>query len=295
MTKKTLFQGAATALITPTNENGVDYNKLTDLINWQISEGIDALVICGTTGEASTLTASEYEKVVATSAEAIRGRVPMIVGAGSNCTENAVEKTKLAASLGADGILSVTPYYNKTTQTGLVKMYEKIADASTKPVILYNVPSRTGVNIEPATYAELAKHPNITAIKEASGNLSALMATLSLVGDSLDIYSGNDDQIYPLLALGGKGVISVLSNVLPAYTSQMCHEYFNGNEGKSLKMQLDALPFINSLFSEVNPIPVKAAMAAIGKCENYVRLPLVTMSEGKAEAMYKIMKEMNII
>lgn len=295
MTKKTLFQGAATALITPTNENGVDYNKLTDLINWQISEGIDALVICGTTGEASTLTASEYEKVVATSAEAIRGRVPMIVGAGSNCTENAVEKTKLAASLGADGILSVTPYYNKTTQTGLVKMYEKIADASTKPVILYNVPSRTGVNIEPVTYAELAKHPNITAIKEASGNLSALMATLSLVGDSLDIYSGNDDQIYPLLALGGKGVISVLSNVLPAYTSQMCHEYFNGNEGKSLKMQLDALPFINSLFSEVNPIPVKAAMAAIGKCENYVRLPLVTMSEGKAEAMYKIMKEMNII
>ena len=295
MTNKTLFQGAATALITPTNENGVDYNKLTDLINWQISEGIDALVICGTTGEASTLTASEYEKVVATSAEVIGGRVPMIVGAGSNCTESAVEKTKLAVSLGADGILSVTPYYNKTTQAGLVKMYEKIADASTKPVILYNVPSRTGVNIEPATYKELAKHPNITAIKEASGNLSALMATLSLVGDSLDIYSGNDDQIYPLLALGGKGVISVLSNVLPAYTSQMCHEYFNGNHEKALKMQLDALPFINSLFSEVNPIPVKAAMAAIGKCENYVRLPLVTMSEGKADAMYKIMKEMNII
>ena len=295
MVKKSLFKGAATALITPTNEFGVDYEKLSALINWQIDEGIDALVICGTTGEAATLTPSEYEKVIAHSAQVIDGRVPLIAGAGSNCTEKAIELTKIANSCGANGILSVTPYYNKTTQAGLVKTYEAIANASSKPVILYNVPSRTGVNIEPKTYLELSKHPNICAIKEASGNLSALMNTLSLVGDSLDVYSGNDDQIYPLLALGAKGVISVLSNVLPAYTSQMCHEYFDGNEGKALKMQFDARPFINSLFSEVNPIPVKAAMAAIGKCENYVRLPLVTMSEGKAEAMYKIMKEMNII
>ena len=295
MVKKTLFKGAATALITPTNENGVDYKKLEELINWQIAEGIDALVICGTTGEAATLTPSEYEAVVGRSAEIIGKRVPMIAGAGSNCTEKAIELTRLAVSCGADGILSVTPYYNKTTQKGLVKTYEAIADASDKPVILYNVPSRTGVNIEPKTYAELAKHPNICAIKEASGNLSALMSTLSLVGDSLDVYSGNDDQIYPLLALGGKGVISVLSNVLPAYTSKMCHEYFEGNMSKSLKMQLDALPLINALFSEVNPIPVKAAMAAMGKCDNYLRLPLCTMSEDKADSMYKIMREMNII
>ena len=295
MTKKTIFKGAATALITPTYEGGVDYKKLSELIDWQINQGIDALVICGTTGEAATLTHAEYEKVVGMSAEYIGGRVPMIVGAGSNCTEKAIELTKIACSCKADAILSVTPYYNKSTQKGLVKTYEAIADASDKPIILYNVPSRTGVNIEPKTYAELAKHPNISAIKEASGNLSALMTTLSLVGDSLDIYSGNDDQIYPLLALGGKGVISVLSNVIPAYTSQICHEYFDGNEGKSLKMQLDALPLINALFSEVNPIPVKAAMAAMGMCENYVRLPLVTMSEDKAEEMYKIMKTMNII
>lgn len=295
MVKKSLFKGAATALITPTNEFGVDYEKLSALINWQIDEGIDALVICGTTGEAATLTPSEYEKVIAHSAQVIDGRVPLIAGAGSNSTEKAIELTKIAISCGADGILSVTPYYNKTTQAGLVKTYEAIANASSKPVILYNVPSRTGVNIEPKTYLELSKHPNICAIKEASGNLSALMNTLALVGDSLDVYSGNDDQIYPLLALGAKGVISVLSNVLPAYTSQMCHEYFDGNEGKSLKMQLDAIPLINALFSEVNPIPVKAAMAAMGKCENYLRLPLTPMSKDKADEMYKIMKNMNII
>ena len=236
MTKKTLFQGAATALITPTNENGVDYNKLTDLINWQISEGIDALVICGTTGEASTLTASEYEKVVATSAEAIRGRVPMIVGAGSNCTENAVEKTKLAASLGADGILSVTPYYNKTTQTGLVKMYEKIADASTKPVILYNVPSRTGVNIEPKTVAALAEHPNINAIKEAGGNISKIAEIAALCGDKINIYSGNDDQIVPIMSLGGKGCISVLSNVAPKESVEMCRKFFDVDVKASAKL-----------------------------------------------------------
>ncbi len=295
MKKKTIFKGAATALITPTNKNGVDYIKLKELIDWQIYNGIDALVICGTTGEAATLTPSEYEKVIGVSAQHINGRVPMIAGAGSNCTEKAVEMTKLCCELGADAILSVTPYYNKTTQAGLVKTYETIADASKKPVILYNVPSRTGVNIEPATYAELAKHPNISAIKEASGNLSSLMSTLSLVGDSLDIYSGNDDQIYPILALGGKGVISVLSNVMPAYTSLMCHEYFDGNDGRSLKMQLDVLPLVNALFSEVNPIPAKAAMAKMGKCENFVRLPLVTMSEDKAERMYGIMREFKLI
>ena len=286
MTKNPIFTGAATALVTPLNENGVDYAAFEKLINWQIEQGIDALVICGTTGEASTLTDEEHREVLKFAAEVVNGRVPIIAGTGSNDTAYAIDMTKYACELGYDAMLVVTPYYNKTTQRGLVAMFTAIADASTKPLILYNVPSRTGVNIEPATYAALADHPQICAIKEAGGNISKIVETVALVGDKLTIYSGNDDQIVPILACGGKGVISVLSNVLPGETSRMCHTFFEGDVKTAMDMQIKYLPLTNALFCEVNPIPVKAAMAALGFCENYVRLPLVTMEEGH-EAMLR--------
>lgn len=295
MKKATIFKGAATALVTPTNINGVDYNKLGELIDWQIEKGINGLVICGTTGEAATMSYDEYHKVVSYSIERAAGRVPVVIGAGSNNTADAIEKTKFACKEGADAILTVTPYYNKTTQAGLVKMYETIADASEKPIILYNVPSRTGVGIAPETYLKLADHENIAAIKEANGDLSAMIKTMALVGDKLDMYSGNDDQVYSVLGLGGMGVISVLSNVAPAETVEMCSAFFNGDYARSREIQFKMLPFISALFSEVNPIPAKAAMAKLGFCENFLRLPLVEMSEDKKAAMYRIMDELNIV
>ena len=294
MKKNSIFCGAATALVTPLTADGVDYPALEKLINWQIDEGIDALVICGTTGEGSTLTDEEHREVLRFSMEVAAGRVPMIAGTGSNDTAYAIDMTKYACELGYDGMLVVTPYYNKTTQKGLVAMFNAIADASTKPIILYNVPSRTGVNIEPATYAKLAEHPMIAAIKEASGNLSKIMETMALVGDKLDVYSGNDDQIVPLMAIGGKGVISVLSNVAPKETSAMCKKVFDGDIAGAVKMQLDYLPLINSLFCEVNPIPVKAAVAAMGYCENILRLPLVPMEEAHEADMLQKMRAMGI-
>ena len=294
MRTNSIFRGAATALITPMTETGVDYPALEKLINWQIDEGIDALVICGTTGESSTLTDEEHREVLRFSMEVAAGRVPMIAGTGSNDTAYAIDLTKNACELGYDGMLVVTPYYNKTTQKGLVAMFNAIADASTKPIILYNVPSRTGVNIEPATYLKLAEHPNIAAIKEASGNLSKIMETMALVGDKLDLYSGNDDQIVPLMAIGGQGVISVLSNVAPKETSEMCHKVFDGDMAGAMKMQLDYLPLINTLFCEVNPIPVKAAMAAMGWCEDILRLPLVPMEDAHRATLLAKMREMGI-
>ncbi|MBR6595523.1 MAG: 4-hydroxy-tetrahydrodipicolinate synthase [Oscillospiraceae bacterium] len=294
MTKNPIFTGAATALVTPLNENGVDYAAFEKLINWQIEQGIDALVICGTTGEASTLTDEEHREVLKFAAEVVAGRVPIIAGTGSNDTAYAIDMTKFACELGYDAMLVVTPYYNKTTQRGLIAMFTAIADASTKPLILYNVPSRTGVNIEPATYAALADHPNIAAIKEASGNISKIVETAALVGDKLDIYSGNDDQIVPILACGGKGVISVLSNVLPKETSEMCHTFFKGDVKTAMDMQIKYLPLTNALFCEVNPIPAKAAMAALGFCENYVRLPLVTMEAGHEAMLRQKMRDLGL-
>ena len=295
MTKNPIFRGAATALVTPLNENGVDYVELERLINWQIEQGIDALVIAGTTGEGSTLTDEEHRELFRRAIEMIGGRVPAIAGTGSNDTAYAIDLTKYACELGYDAMLVVTPYYNKATQKGLIKMFTAIADASTKPLILYNVPSRTGVDIAPSTYAALADHPQIRAIKEASGNLSKVAETAHLVGDKLDIYSGNDDQIVPILALGGAGVISVLSNPMPKETSRMCHAFFEGNVEESRKMQLDLIPLINALFCEVNPIPVKAAMAAMGFCEDYLRLPLTPMEEGNKAKLLKLMAEQNLI
>ena len=294
MTKKPIFTGAATALVTPLTENGVDYAALEKLINWQIDSGIDALVICGTTGEASTLTDEEHRQVLKFAAEVVNGRVPIIAGTGSNDTAYAIDMTKYACEIGYDAMLVVTPYYNKTTQRGLIAMFTAIADASTKPLILYNVPGRTGVNIEPATYAALADHPNIAAIKEAGGNISKIVETAALVGDKLDIYSGNDDQIVPILACGGKGVISVLSNVVPKETSDICHTFFAGNVKEAMDMQVKYLPLTNALFCEVNPIPAKAAMAALGFCENYVRLPLVTMEEGHEQMLRQKMRDLGL-
>ena len=295
MTKEPIFRGAATALITPLNEQGVDYEAFGRLIDWQIEQGIDALVIAGTTGEGSTLSDEEHREVLRYAVERTAHRVPVIAGTGSNDTAYAIDLTKFACDIGADAMLVVTPYYNKATQKGLIQMYTAIADASTKPLILYNVPSRTGVSIEPATYAALMAHPMISAIKEANGNISKIVETFSLVGDGLDVYSGNDDQVIPILAMGGSGVISVLSNLMPAQTSRMCHRFFEGDVAGAAAMQCELLPLINALFSEVNPIPVKAAMAAMGWCENYVRLPLTPMEAAHEEKLLGLMRAQGLI
>ena len=294
MTENSIFRGASTALITPLNAEGIDYENFGRLIDWQIEEGIDSLVICGTTGEGSTLTDEEHRDALEFAYKRAAGRVPMIAGTGSNDTAYAIDLTKFACEIGYDGMLLVTPYYNKATQNGLIKTFTAIADESTKPCILYNVPSRTGVNIEPATYGVLADHPMITGIKEASGNISKIVETMAIVGDRLDLYSGNDDQIIPILALGGSGVISVLSNVLPKETSQMCHKFFEGKTDEALKMQLDYLPLINALFCEVNPIPVKAAMSAMGYGEDYLRLPLTPMEDAHKANLLALMRQQGL-
>ncbi|MBQ9747603.1 MAG: 4-hydroxy-tetrahydrodipicolinate synthase [Clostridia bacterium] len=289
--KTPLFQGAATAVITPMKGREVDYEAFAGIIDFQLRAGIDALVVCGTTGEASTLTDKEQIDTIAFAVKQVGGRVPVIAGAGSNDTAHAISLCQGSCEVGADGLLVVTPYYNKTSQRGLIHMYTQIADAVDKPLILYNVPSRTGMNIEPATYAALADHPNISGIKEASGNFSKMVETVSLVGDKLALYSGNDDQIVPTLALGGSGVISVLSNVLPAETSKMCHLFFEGKVKESMAMQCKYLPLINALFSDVNPIPVKEAMAMLGYCTADMREPLYPMEDGKREALRTLLMQ----
>ena len=295
MSHPTVFRGAATALITPTTPAGVDYEALGRLIDWQIDRGIDALVIAGTTGEGKTLSIAEHKEVLRYSAERIAGRVPMIAGTGSNEMSVSLSMSKYACEVGADALLVVTPYYIKATQNGLVKMYATLADAVTKPLILYNVPSRTGVNIEPATYAKLADHGNIAGIKEANGDISKIVSTAALVDGKLDLYSGNDDQTIPILSLGGKGVISVLSNLLPAQTAEMCRRFFRGDCAGAAELQLKYLPLIHALFSEVNPIPVKAAMAEMGFCENYLRMPLTPMEEDHKRKLLALMREERLI
>ena len=295
MKQNTIFRGAATALITPLTADGIDYEAFGRLIDWQIAEGIDALVIAGTTGEGSTLTDEEHREAIRFSVQRAAGRVPIIAGTGSNDTDYAISLSRYACDVGADALLVVTPYYNKATQKGLIAMYTAIADAVTRPIILYNVPSRTGVGIEPATYAALAEHPRIAAIKEANGNISKIVETAALVGDRLDIYSGNDDQIVPILAMGGAGVISVLSNVAPARTAQLCRRFFEGDVAGAAAMQCELLPLINALFCEVNPIPVKAAMAAMGWCENTLRLPLTPMEEAHWQRLRALMADQGLL
>ena len=292
---KPIFRGAATALITPLTREGVDYAAFGRLIDWQIAQGVSALVIAGTTGEGATLSDREHKDVIRYAVEHTAGRVPIIAGTGSNNTMHAIELSRYACEVGADALLVVTPYYNKATQSGLVQSYFAIADAVTKPMILYNVPSRTDVNIAPETYLKLAEHPNIAAIKEANGDLSKIVSTMALVGDKLDLYSGNDDLIVPLLSLGGCGVISVLSNVMPAQTEQICSRFFSGDTQGSAKLQLELLPLIHALFSEVNPIPVKAAMHAMGFCEDFVRLPLTVMEAPHRAVLLSLLQQYGLI
>ena len=283
--KTPIFTGVATALVTPFLNRAIDYEAFGAIIDDQLNAGINALVICGTTGEASTLSDDDQISAIEFAVKRVAGRIPVIAGAGSNDTEHAISLCKRSCEVGADALLIVTPYYNKTSQRGLIHMYTRIADSVNKPIILYNVPSRTGVNIEPETYAVLAEHPNICAIKEASGDFSKLVKTVSLVGDKLDVYSGNDDQVVPMMALGAKGVISVLSNVIPAETVEMCQRFFNGDVKGSAAMQCKYLPLINALFSDVNPIPVKEAMAMLGYCTAEMREPLYPMDEAKKEIL----------
>ncbi|MBQ7168464.1 MAG: 4-hydroxy-tetrahydrodipicolinate synthase [Synergistaceae bacterium] len=295
MTDKPIFRGVATALITPMNAQGVDYDAFGRLIDWQCEQGINALVIAGTTGEGSTLDDTEHKAVVKYAVDRIAGRCVVIAATGSNDTRYAVQLTKYCCDAGADAMLCVTPYYNKTTQGGLVKMYETIADSSTKPIILYNVPSRTGINIEPSTYEKLSYHPMIQGIKEANSNISKIVETFQLIGDRMDVYSGNDDQIVPILAMGGLGVISVLSNPAPRQTMEICERFFAGDVKGAAELQCRYLPLINALFCETNPIPAKAAMSAMGFCEDYLRLPLVPMEAGHREKLYSLMKEQGLL
>ncbi len=292
--KKPIFDGIATALITPITEEGVDYEAFAKLIDWQIEQGVNALVVAGTTGEASTFSDDEHREVIDFAVKYVNKRVPVIAGTGSNDTNYALDLTRCACESGADAVLVVTPYYNKATQKGLIQMFTTIADASTVPVILYDVPSRTGVSIKPETVAILAEHPNIVGLKAASGNISEIAKTAHLCGDKIYIYSGNDDQIIPVMSLGGRGCISVLSNLLPNETVEMCEAFFAGEVEIAAKMQLDFLPLVEALFSEVNPIPVKAAMAKMGFCENYLRLPLTPMEDAAREVLYKEMEKMGI-
>ena len=293
--KKTIFTGAATAIVTPMDSNGVNYQEFERLIEWQIERGIDAIVSVGTTGEGSTLTDEEHKQAIKFCVDVVNKRVPVIAGTGSNDTAYAIELSKYAEEVGADALLLVTPYYNKATQKGLIESFKVVADAVNIPCILYNVPSRTGCNLLPESIAVLAEHKNIVAVKEASGNISQIAKLASLCGDKIDIYSGNDDQIIPVLSLGGKGVISVLSNIMPNETSQMCKLYMQGKTQEALKLQLDLLPLINALFCEVNPIPVKHAVSKMGFCKDYLRLPLTTMESQNAQKLEALMREQNLI
>ena len=277
--KKIIFKGCGTAIATPFDENGVNLQEFSKLIEEQIKNEVDSLIVCGTTGEASTMTEDERLKTIECAVKVSNGRIPIIAGTGSNNTKAVIEMNKKVEKLGVDGVLIVTPYYNKTTQKGLIKHYERIAQNTNLPIILYNVPSRTGVNIEPETCVELSKIKNIVGIKEASGNVSQIAKIASLCGNELAIYSGNDDQILPVLSIGGIGVISVMSNIKPEYVHNMICEYKKGNIEKAEEMQIKALELINLLFCEVNPIPIKSALRIIGYDFGEPRLPLVKMSD----------------
>jgi len=289
--KNTVFTGTATAIITPFDENGVDYDAFARLIDDQIEQGIRAIVVVGTTGEGSTLTDREHEDVVSFCVRRVAHRVPVIAGTGSNNTAHAIERTQTACRAGVDAVLLVTPYYNKTTQRGLVAHYRAIADASDRPCILYNVPVRTGLNMKAETAAILADHPRIAAVKEASGDISQVAKIRALCGDRLDVYSGCDDQTVPILSLGGTGVISVAANVLPGQMSRLCDAWFAGEAARAAEIPLKLLAVMNQLMSETNPIPVKAACAHLGLGENRLRLPLVPMEKENEEKLIHLLEE----
>ena len=293
--KKTIFKGMASAVVTPMNENGVDYEAFGRFIDFQIENGINALVVVGTTGENATLEPWEQKEVIRFAVEHTAGRVPVIAGTGTNNTEHVLANTKVACEVGADAILVVTPYYNKATQNGLIKHFTTVADASTVPVILYNVPGRTGCNLQPKTVAKLAEHPNIVAIKEAAGNMAQMVELAALCGDKLDIYSGEDALTVPFISMGAAGTISVLSNVAPKLSVEMTDKALAGDFAGAAALQCKLLPLINALFSAVNPIPVKAAVSKMGFCEDYLRLPLTPMEDHTREVLYAEMRKLGII
>ncbi len=294
--KKTLFTGSGVALVTPMHEDGtVNYEKLEELIEFQISGHTDCILICGTTGESATFTSSEYEKVVGFTYEKVAKRVPVMAGAGSNNTAHAVELSKIAASIGVESLLQVTPYYNKTSQSGLIKHFTTIADATDVPICLYNVPSRTGVTIQPQTFAELCKHPNIVAVKDAANDFSAAAKTMALCGEDLIFYSGNDDVVVPLMSMGAKGVISVLANIAPQQTHDITQDCLDGNYVAATRRMLGLLPVMNALFSDVNPIPVKEALNLMGYQVGECRLPLVSMSDKGREVLAAELKKAGFI
>ena len=294
--KSPIFTGSGLAMITPMNTDGsVNYTEIDRIIEDQIARHTDAIISCGTTGEASTLEDEEHLNVIAHVVKRVDGRIPVIAGTGSNNTAHAVMMSKEAADFGADGLLVVTPYYNKTSQAGLIASYTAIADATDLPVIMYNVPSRTGVNIAPETARTLSAHPKINAIKEASGNISQVAKIAALCGDELNIYSGNDDQIVPLLALGGKGVISVLAHVAPQETNDICQLWFDGKTAESTALQLRMLELCEALFCDVNPIPVKAAMNMLGYNAGECRLPLVPASEANLAKIHAALAKAGLL
>ena len=289
--KETIFKGCGTAIATPFTEDGINFEEFGKLLEEQVEAGVDAIIVCGTTGESATMSEKEKKETIKFAVDKVAKRTKVIAGTGSNNTKSAVEMSKYAEEIGADALLVVTPYYNKTTQKGLVEHYKVIAEAVSLPIIMYSVASRTGVNILPETCLELSKIENIVAIKEASGNISQVAKIAALCGDNLDIYSGNDDQIIPVLSLGGKGVISVLSNIMPKYTHDMTYKYFNGEIQEASKMQLEVIDLIDILFAEVNPIPVKYALNLKGYNFGKPRLPLIELSEKNKEKMKEIMKK----
>lgn len=292
-----IFKGAGVAIVTPFHEDGsINYEKFAELIEFQIAGGTDAIIVCGTTGESATLTHEEHLDLIRFCAETVKGRVPVVAGTGSNCTETAVYLSTEAEKYGVDGLLLVTPYYNKATQNGLYAHFKKVADSVKLPVILYNVPSRTGCNIQPQTAARLcAEVENIVGIKEASGNISQIAKLMSLAGDKVDLYSGNDDQIVPILSLGGKGVISVLSNVAPRQTHEICQKFFDGDLEGSRREQLRAIELCDALFCEVNPIPVKAGLNLMGKEVGPLHMPLSEMEPQNVERLKKAMQDYGIL
>ena len=292
--KNTVFTGMATAIITPMTTEGIDYEALGRFIEFQIENGIDAIVVMGTTGENATIEPEDQKKVIAYTVEKVAKRVPVIAGTGTNNTEHVLANTKAACEVGADAVLVVTPYYNKATQFGLIQHFTMVADASTVPVIMYNVPGRTGCNLLPKTVAKLAEHPNIVALKEATGNMAQMVEIMRLCGDKLDVYSGEDALTVPMMAMGGAGTISVLSNVVPKESVAMTDACKAGNFKEAAAWQCKLLPLVDCLFSQVNPIPVKAAMAAMGYCEDYLRLPLTPMEEPFRGNMLSEMRKLGI-
>ena len=293
--KNPIFKGIGTALITPMTETGaIDYAAMERMVQRQLDANIDALIVCATTGEAPTLHDDEHIEIIRFVAQMAKGKTPVIAGTGSNFTEHAVDMSIKARDVGADGLLCVTPYYNKCTQRGLIESYTAIADATELPMIVYNVPGRTGVNIKPATYEVLADHPKIVGIKEANGDIGSVVDTMARCGHKIDMYSGNDDQIVPILSMGGIGCISVLSNVVPAETKAMADKWFAGDVAGAAQLQLKYKPLVDALFSEVNPIPAKAAMAALGLCGDYARLPLTRMEEATKANLLKCMREVGL-